>query len=234
MKIDDHHYYFFDIDYFFKQHLDDPAKYNAHYFEIFAGDHMMILSIESEQDKINYCFFDSNIGVFNFVNKEKFKSFFIYFLQEHEKPYNIIKNESNNYQLKIAAYKNNNDIKQQLIDLNISHEEIETTAAKIIFEQQEKFATRYIIREHKLYPVDFEFINIDFINKFSIIKLTGTIDNKIVIKKIVIQELSIDEILNILSNEVSDIFYLQREMILIKYDRDNIIYYELNDTININ
>jgi len=33
---------------------------------------------------------------------------------------------------------------------------------------------------------------------------------------------------------VSDIFYLQREMILIKYDRDNIIYYELNDTININ
>lgn len=54
---------------------------------------------------------------------------------------------------------------------------------KIIFEQQEKFATRYIIREHKLYPVDFEFINIDFINKFSIIKLTGTIDNKIVIKK---------------------------------------------------
>ncbi|HGJ5864304.1 hypothetical protein [Arsenophonus nasoniae] len=144
---------------------------------------MMILSIESEQDKINYCFFDSNIGVFNFVNKEKFKSFFIYFLQEHEKPYNIIKNESNNYQLKIAAYKNNNDIKQQLIDLNISHEEIETTAAKIIFEQQEKFATRYIIREHKLYPVDFEFINIDFINKFSIIKLTGTIDNKIVIKK---------------------------------------------------
>ncbi|HGJ5880485.1 MAG TPA: C80 family cysteine peptidase [Arsenophonus nasoniae] len=27
---------------------------------------------------------------------------------------------------------------------------------------------------------------------------------------------------------------MQREMILIKYDRDNIIYYELNDTININ
>lgn len=143
----------------------------------------MILSIESEQDKINYSFFDSNIGVFNFVNKEKFKSFFISFLQEHEKSYHIIKNESNNYQLKIAAYKDNNDIKHQLIDLNIQHEVIETTAAKIIFEKQEKFATRYIIREHGLYPVDFEFVDIDFINKFSVIKLTGTIDNKTVIKK---------------------------------------------------
>ncbi|HGJ5892184.1 MAG TPA: hypothetical protein ACHBZA_13050 [Arsenophonus apicola] len=155
-------------------------------------------------------------------------------MQEHEKSYYIVKNESNNYQLKIAAYKDNNDIKYQLINLSIENEVIETTAAKIIFEQQEKFATRYIIREHELYPVDFEFVDIDFVNKFSIIKLTGTVDNKIVIKKVVIQELSIDEILNILSNEVSDLFYLQREITLIKYDRDNIIYYEFNDTININ
>ncbi|WGO84624.1 C80 family cysteine peptidase [Arsenophonus apicola] len=231
---DDRHYYFFDIDYFFKKHLDDPAKYNAQYFEVFASDHVMILSIESEQDKINYSFFDSNIGAFNFVNKEKFKSFFISFLQEHEKSYHIVKNESNNYQLKIAAYKDNDDIKHQLIDLNMQHEVIEITAAKIIFEQQEKFATRYIIREHELYPVDFEFIDIDFINKFSIIKLTATVDNKTVIKKVVIQELSIDEILNTLSHEVSDLFYLQRDMTLIKYDRDNIIYYDFNDTININ
>lgn len=52
----DRHYYFLDIDYFFKKYLDQSAKYNAKYFEIFTDNHMMIFLIKNKQDKINYCF----------------------------------------------------------------------------------------------------------------------------------------------------------------------------------
>ncbi|WP_147392359.1 hypothetical protein [Arsenophonus endosymbiont of Aleurodicus floccissimus] len=80
---------------------------------------MMIFSIDNKPQKINYTFFDSNIGVFNFDNKEKFRLFLLSYLKENEQAYNITKNENGNYKLMIAAYKDNDDIKQQLIDLDI-------------------------------------------------------------------------------------------------------------------
>lgn len=201
----DRHYYLLEIDSFFSNYLNQPVKYNAKYFELFTGNHMMIFSIENKYQAVNYTFFDSNIGVFNFYNKEQFRLFLLSYLKEHEQAYNITKNENGNYKLMIAAYKDSDDIKQQLIYLDIKQQDIAITATKIIFENQQKITRLFIFNENSLYNVSIEFVNIDFSNQLVLVKLSYLHNNEKVIKNVIINQLSVDKILNIIHEEYQEI-----------------------------
>lgn len=226
-EIHNHHYYLLDIDSFFAKYLNKLVEFNAKYFELFTGNHMMIFSIEDNENKINYSFFDSNIGVFNFDNKEKFRLFLLSYLKNHEQIYNIAKNENGNYQLMIAAYKDTQDIKQQLIDLDIKQQDIAITATKIIFENQQKISRLFFANENLLYNVNIEFVNIDFSEQLVLVKLSYLHNNEKVIKNVIINELSVDKILNIIHEEYQELLNSDKITTFIEAENDIITYYDI-------